>query len=56
VGYCSHIVLDAMTVTGVPLLWPWKRRFRLLPLRTGGIIERLFALSMLAGLIIKMVN
>lgn len=51
VGYCSHIVLDAMTVSGVPLLWPWKRRFRLLPLRTGGIFEKLLALAMLTGLV-----
>jgi inner membrane protein len=52
VGYCSHIILDALTISGVPLLWPWGRRFSLLSLRTGGTIERLFALAMAAGLFI----
>ena len=48
-GYLSHIVADFCTVTGVPLLWPWRRKnkygkergFRL-PLfhfRTGGTFE-----------------
>jgi len=39
-GYASHIVLDALTIQGVPLLWPSRRRFRLLALRTGGMVER----------------
>lgn len=38
-GYSSHILLDALTVQGVPLFWPSRRRFSILPLRTGGLIE-----------------
>lgn len=40
-GYASHVALDALTISGVPLLWPYRRRFHLLPLRTGGVVERL---------------
>lgn len=51
VGYCSHIVLDALTVSGVPLFWPKQQRYRLLRIRTGGVGERLFALGILAVLV-----
>lgn len=51
VGYCSHIFLDALTVSGVPLLWPRRDRYRLLRLRTGGVGELLFAWGLLALLI-----
>ncbi len=30
-GYASHLLLDAMTKTGIPLLYPNRRRFHLLP-------------------------
>lgn len=44
VAYLAHLVADAFTVQGVPLLWPvWRGRVRLLPklvaIRTGGWIE-----------------
>ncbi len=47
-GYLSHVVLaDAMTIAGVPLLWPSSYRFHLLPrflrIQTGGMVERLVA-------------
>lgn len=38
-GYASHLAADALTVSGVPLLWPIRARIRLLGIRTGGIIE-----------------
>jgi membrane-bound metal-dependent hydrolase YbcI (DUF457 family) len=31
VGWGSHILLDGLTPAGVALLWPWRRRLRLLP-------------------------
>lgn len=40
-GYASHIVLDGLTVSGVPLLWPSARRFRLLRIRTGTTGEKI---------------
>ncbi|QJC31482.1 metal-dependent hydrolase [Enterobacteriaceae endosymbiont of Donacia tomentosa] len=29
IGYCSHIIADMLTPYGVPLLWPYKKKFRL---------------------------
>jgi inner membrane protein len=48
-GYSSHIFLDALTVSGVPLLWPWSRKFRLMRLRTGGLGERVFVIVIMAS-------
>jgi membrane-bound metal-dependent hydrolase YbcI (DUF457 family) len=44
VGYVTHLVTDAMTKTGVPLLWPLtKERIRILPkwmaASTGGALD-----------------
>ena len=35
IGYISHLLLDAMTVSGVPLLYPYKKKFRMMRLRTN---------------------
>ena len=46
-GYLSHVLADSLTLTGVPLLWPWHKtqNFHLLPaalrIRTGGPVEPL---------------
>lgn len=50
-GYASHVALDMLTSSGVPLLWPARQRVRLIGLRTGGIIERLIMLVLGAVLI-----
>ena len=52
-GYASHVVIaDAMTIAGVPLIWPASRRFHLLPrflrVRTGGPAEWLVFLMVAA--------
>lgn len=47
VGYASHLLADALTVAGVPLLWPLKFRFRFLGIRTGGIIEHMLMLVLI---------
>lgn len=46
VGYLSHLLGDWLTPMGIPLLWPWRQRFRLpgLPLKSGGGYERAFCL------------
>jgi membrane-bound metal-dependent hydrolase YbcI (DUF457 family) len=54
-GYFSHVVLaDALTISGVPLLWPLEHRFHLLPkglrIRTGGPVEGLIFLGVVLGL------
>ncbi len=49
-GYLSHILADALTKHGVPLLWPLPGQFHLLPkllwVRTGGPVESLVFLTM----------
>lgn len=39
IGYLSHLMADALTPSGVPLLWPNKRRFTLNLCRTGSMTE-----------------
>lgn len=50
-GYYSHLLADMATVAGVPLLWPWQRRFHILPgfllLRTGGMMEMILSILVL---------
>jgi len=37
VAYASHLLADAFTVEGIPVLWPWKRNFGLPPKPFDGI-------------------
>jgi inner membrane protein len=40
-GWASHLLLDALTPAGVPLLWPLPARLRLPPgVTTGGLLEQ----------------
>lgn len=48
-GYLSHLVLDAFTPAGVPLLYPLQKRFSIPLAVTGGIIEYIFLSVMLIG-------
>ncbi len=45
-GYASHLLLDACTKSGIPLLYPKKKRYHLLPLparlTTGSLAEEVF--------------
>lgn len=41
IGAAAHVLGDMLTREGCPLLWPWKHRFRLARLRTGGLVEQL---------------
>ncbi|QJC31904.1 metal-dependent hydrolase [Enterobacteriaceae endosymbiont of Donacia versicolorea] len=38
IGYLSHIIADILTPLGVPLLWPYKKKYKL-PLITKNIIK-----------------
>lgn len=48
IGYLSHLAADGLTPSGVPLLWPSRRRFTLNLCRTGGIVE----MALVAGVAI----
>lgn len=50
IAYTSHLLMDAMTVSGAPLLWPLAHQsVRVLPIRirTGSIIEAVFHVAAL---------
>lgn len=47
IGYLSHLLLDAMTPAGLPLLWPQRRVFRIRTgITTGGVMEMGFMAGM----------
>jgi inner membrane protein len=51
-GYVSHLIADALNKRGVPLLWPVRRPFRLLPgggIRSGGMAELVVAIVVAAA-------
>jgi inner membrane protein len=55
IGYASHMISDAMTPSGIVLLWPLKGRWRLIPrdlaVPTGGIVDKaIAAVSAVSGL------
>lgn len=39
-GCVTHILGDMLTVSGVPVLWPMQRDYRLAWMRTNGLFER----------------
>ena len=49
VGYLSHLLADGLTPSGVPLLWPNRRRFSLPLCKTGSAMEML-VVGLLAAL------
>jgi len=49
VGYLSHLLADGLTPSGVPLLWPSKRRFTLNLCRTGSVIEIALVAAIIAA-------
>ncbi|TSC94239.1 MAG: Membrane protein containing DUF457, transmembrane [Candidatus Berkelbacteria bacterium Athens1014_28] len=37
IAYASHLFADMFTIEGIPLLWPWKRKFGIPPKPFDGI-------------------
>ncbi len=50
-GYGSHLVLDLLTVWGIPILWPVQKRFRLMRISTGGRIDALVGAGALCAVL-----
>jgi len=48
-GYASHILADMMTPMGCALASPFNRKFRLMSIRTGSILEPLVATVLTIG-------
>ncbi|WP_169713616.1 metal-dependent hydrolase [Paludifilum halophilum] len=56
-GYVSHLLADAMTAGGIPLLWPWKKRLGVkklgLYIRSGDKVDKMTGkVAMYAGSIV----
>ncbi|MFZ6036465.1 MAG: metal-dependent hydrolase [Patescibacteria group bacterium] len=55
-AYLSHLLLDALTKSGIGLLWPLQLRIGLLPrmlrVRTGGLLDTVLLLLGAAGVVI----
>lgn len=45
IGYISHLIGDVLTPSGVPLLWPLKKRFSLNLLTNGFLVEVIVSIS-----------
>ena len=45
-GMLSHIILDTFNKQGIPWLWPYKKRFRMLSIRTDSMMETAFAIAL----------
>jgi inner membrane protein len=48
VGYLSHLLGDMMTNSGVPLLWPVKLKMAIPLFSTGGFVEWLVRIALMA--------
>ncbi|XOU94147.1 MAG: metal-dependent hydrolase [Candidatus Kerfeldbacteria bacterium] len=59
-GYVSHLVLDALTKSGIEFFWPIKKRLGLLPkalrVKTGGIVDTLLLLVGSVGVVLFLYN
>ncbi len=56
-GHASHLMADMLTPAGVPLVWPWRARFRFpITMRTNSKWERLFRYLMAIGLCYDGIN
>lgn len=56
VGAASHLVLDMLNRSGIPLLWPIQTRFWALGIKTESAGERMFFIGLLCVTCITMVH
>lgn len=47
IPYITHIFLDYLTYTPLPLLWPYKGKYSLRLIKSGNIIDRLLTILFL---------
>lgn len=46
-AYISHIFLDYLTYTPIPLLWPYKGKYSLRIIKTNGLVDKMLTLLFL---------
>lgn len=51
VGILTHLLLDMLNPSGVPLLWPSAKRFSLATLQSGGLVDKILSLVLSIGAI-----
>ncbi|BAU56966.1 membrane-bound metal-dependent hydrolase YdjM [Halorhodospira halochloris] len=52
IGYLLHLLADWLTITGIPLLWPLRKRFKSpLRIRTGGMLEIYVVVLIIIGML-----
>lgn len=51
-GYLTHLGTDAMTVAGIPVAWPDRRRVRVAAMSTGGFGEQVVVVVLGAGMVV----
>jgi len=52
IGYASHLLLDSLNPTGIPLFYPYKKKFSFGRVKTGGFMENMVILSLLGVAIV----
>lgn len=51
IGIASHLILDLLNPKGIPLLYPYPKRFHLGNFKTGGLLDHMLQITMiLAGI------
>lgn len=55
-GYASHILLDICTKKGCPVFNPIKINVSILPLKTGGIVERIIRIVFIIIIIYSLIS
>lgn len=56
VGYGSHLLLDSLTPSGVPLFYPNKKRFRFPLVKTGSLGDILFGALASIFFVLNVIN
>jgi inner membrane protein len=45
IGYCTHLAADLLTSSGIPLLYPYNKSFKIPLVRTGSLLDILIGLA-----------
>lgn len=53
VGYATHLFLDALNPSRVPMLYPYEKKFGIGLIRTGSVVEKLLFIFICLGLFFK---
>jgi inner membrane protein len=53
ISYMTHLLADGLTIKGVPLFYPYKKKYGIKLFRTGGVEEYFIQLLAIAFIIFK---